>query len=228
MKLSIVIPVYNEEKTILKVLDIVNKVDIGKIRKEIIIVDDYSKDGTRDILRNIKDKNIKVLFHSQNRGKGFALRTGFKYVTGDITLIQDADLEYDPNEYSKLLKPILDKKTNVVFGTRFTKKHKARYQVYYIGNIVLSMITSFIYGKKITDMETCYKVMRTDLLKKIRLRSQRFDFEPEITAKLLKRKEKIIEVPIWYKCRDFKEGKKISWKDGVKAIYYLLKYRFLD
>lgn len=226
MKVSIVIPVYNEKKTILEVIKRVSSVDLGSITKEIIIVDDYSTDGTRDVLKNVKD--AKVFFHKRNKGKGAALRTGFRHVTGDITLVQDADLEYDPNDYPKLLKPILDGKTNVVFGSRFTKQHKARYGYLYLGNIFLSILTSIIYFRRITDMETCYKVIKTSVLKKIKLRSQRFDFEPEITAKIIKRGEKIVEVPIWYKCRDFNEGKKISWKDGVKAVWYLIKFRFVN
>ena len=226
MKVSIVIPVYNEKKTILEVIKRVSSVDLGSITKEIIIVDDYSTDGTRDVLKNVKD--AKVFFHKRNKGKGAALRTGFRHVTGDITLVQDADLEYDPHDYPKLLKPILDGKTNVVFGSRFTKQHKARYGYLYLGNIFLSILTSIIYFRRITDMETCYKVIKTSVLKKIKLRSQRFDFEPEITAKIIKRGEKIVEVPIWYKCRDFNEGKKISWKDGVKAVWYLIKFRFVN
>ena len=226
MKLSIVIPVYNEKNTIKKLITIVNSVDIGKMEKEIIVVDDYSTDGTREVLKKIS--NIKVFFHPKNKGKGAALRTGFRHVTGDITLVQDADLEYDPNDYPRLLKPILDGETNVVFGSRFTKQHKARYGYLYLGNIFLSILTSVIYFRKITDMETCYKVIKTSVLKKIKLKSRRFDFEPEITAKIIKRGEKIIEVPIWYKCRDFNEGKKISWKDGVKAVWYLIKFRFVN
>ncbi len=226
MKLSIIIPTYNERKTILEILNRINKVKLNKIEKEIIIVDDFSTDGTRDILKKTKD--CKIFFHEKNKGKGSAIRTGLKHSTGGIILIQDADLEYNPNDYPKLIGPILNKKSKVVYGSRFSKKHKAKYKVYYLGNIILSLITRVLYLRKITDMETCYKVFRKDVIKSIRLKAKRFDFEPEITAKLIKKGYKIIEVPIGYKCRDFKEGKKITWKDGLKAAFYLLKYRFVD
>jgi glycosyltransferase involved in cell wall biosynthesis len=226
MRLSIIIPAYNEESTIKEVLDTVKKVDIRDIEKEIIVIDDGSNDNTRELL--LGEKGIRKIFHKKNSGKGNAIRTGLKYATGDIIIIQDADLEYDPNEYSKLLKPILEGKTKVVYGSRFLRKHKARYKAYYLGNKLLSLLTCLIYFRKVSDMETCYKVFRREVIEDMKLRAKRFDFEPEITAKIIKKGYKIIEIPIWYKCRDFKEGKKISWKDGVKAIWYLLKYRFVD
>ena len=224
--LSIIIPAYNEEKNIKTVIEKVNSVNLDSIKKEIIVVDDFSTDGTRESLKKIK--NIKVFYHKKNMGKGSAVRTGLKHATGDIIIIQDADLEYDPNDYPKLINPILNGKTKVVFGSRFLKKHNARYKFYYLGNRFLSIITTLLYFRKISDMETCYKAFRTDVIKNIRLRAKRFDIEPEITAKIIKQGYKILEVPIWYKCRSFNEGKKISWKDGVKAIYYLVKYRFMD
>ncbi len=227
-KLSIVIPVYNEQKTILDVLDAVETVDLGDIKKEIIIVDDFSTDGTREILKNLKKTQYKIFFHSENQGKGSALRTGFKRATGDIIIIQDADLEYNPHEYSKLLKPVLSKETNVVYGSRFLSHHIPRYTVYYWGNILLSWLTTLLYLKRVSDMETCYKVFTKEALDSLNLRGRRFDIEPEITAKVLKKGYNILEIPISYQCRAFSEGKKINWKDGIKAVYYLLKYRFVN
>jgi len=228
MKLTIIIPVYNEEKTILQVINKVKKVKLKNIKKEIIIVDDFSKDNSRNILLKLKDKSIKILFHQKNQGKGAAIRTGLKYTSGDIILIQDADLEYNPEEYPKLLQPIINNKAKVVYGVRFTKQHKPRYKIYYLGNLFLTFVTNLLYSSKIRDMETCYKVFRKDVIKNIRLRAKRFDFEPEITAKILKKSHKIYEVPISYKSRSIKEGKKIGWKDGLGAIYYLIKYRFTE
>ena len=226
--LSIIMPVFNEEKTIMEVIKRVLKGPLKNIKKELVIVDDFSTDNTRKLLSKIKNKNIKIFYHTKNRGKGSAIRTALTHVTGHIILIQDADLEYKPEEYPRLLKPILDKKTKVVYGSRFKEKHKPKYFFYYAGNILLTFITNLFYNSKITDMETCYKVFRREVLRNIKLRARRFDFEPEITAKLLKKRYKIYEVPISYKCRDIEEGKKITWKDGVVAIYYLLKYRFID
>ncbi|MBT4396913.1 glycosyltransferase family 2 protein [archaeon] len=233
MKLSIIIPIYNEKKTIISVLDAVNSVDLGDIEKEIILVDDYSTDGSRDILKDLESE-YKVIYHKKNCGKGRALRSGFEHVTGDIIIIQDADLEYDPNDYVSLLDPILKGKTKVVYGSRFLGKRvklkREKYKLYYIGNQFLTFMTSVLYLRKITDMETCYKVFKREVIDEIKpnLKSQRFDFEPEITAKVIKRGYKIVEVPIWYKCRDFDEGKKITWKDGMKALWYLLKYRIVN
>jgi len=225
MKLSIIIPVFNEEKTIVDVFNRVKKVKIG-MDKEIIIVDDCSKDNTKEELKKIKD--AKIFFHDVNQGKGAAIRTGLQHVTGDVVMIQDADLEYDINEYPKLLDPIKNNEADVVYGSRFMGKHKPKYWTYYMGNKFLTLLTNLLYGSSITDMETCYKVMKADIIKGIKLRARRFDFEPEITAKLMKKRIRILEVPISYECRDFDEGKKISWKDGVKAIYYLMRYRLFD
>ena len=223
MKLSIIIPVYNEEKTILSLLERVKKVNIGKIQKEIIIIDDCSIDKTKDLIKNLKD--IKILYHKKNLGKGAVIRTGLSVATGDIIIIQDADLEYYPEEYPKLLKPLLENKSKVVYGSRFLNKHKPKYKIYYLGNKFLTFLINLFYNSKITDMETCYKVFKKDVIKNIKLESNDFGIEPEITSKLLKNKYKIYEVPIKYKSRDFKEGKKINWKDGLKAIYYIIKYK---
>jgi glycosyltransferase involved in cell wall biosynthesis len=231
MKLSIIIPAYNEEKTILKVINKVKNTKVGNINIEIIIVDDFSTDDTKRILSKVKSKDLKVLFHQKNQGKGAAIRTGLKQVTGDIILIQDADLEYDPKEYKKLLDPILEGKVEVVYGSRVAaikRNLEKMYKLHYFGNLFLTIATNMLYGTKITDMETGYKVFRKEVIKNIRLKAKRFDFEPEITAKILKKGYKIKEVPIDFMGRKFKEGKKITWKDGVKAMYYLIKYRFSD
>lgn len=242
MKLSIIIPVYNEEKTLIKILRKVESVKLpsvgcSEIKKEIILVDDCSNDKSREILKKLEKKGkYKILYHKANGGKGRALRTGFRHATGDIILIQDADLEYDPNDYPKLLKPILSGKTKVVYGSRFKsskgklkEKQHLTYLLHSLGNWGLTQITNLLFWTRLTDMETCYKVFTRNVLKKIgKLRAQRFDFEPELTAKILKRGFKIKEVPIRYYSRDFDEGKKITWKDGVKAFWYLLKYRFTD
>ncbi|MFO8015582.1 MAG: glycosyltransferase family 2 protein [Candidatus Woesearchaeota archaeon] len=228
MKLSIIIPAYNEEKTISKVVDKVAKVNIGRTEKEIIIVDDFSKDSTKDVLDGINRKNVKIFYHRQNRGKGAAVRTGLKHATGDFVVIQDADMEYDPNDYPKLLEPLKEGRADAVYGSRFLEKHDARYKTYYLGNLMISLFASILFMKRVTDVETCYKMLRRDVVRKLDLKARRFDLEPEITAKLIKKGYRIIEVSIWYKCRSFDEGKKITWKDGVKALYSLLKYRFVD
>lgn len=241
MKLSIVIPVYNEEKTLRELVQKVEAVELRDlnfrlIEKEIILVDDCSKDNSRIFLDQLrKEKGYKVILLEKNGGKGRALITGFGQVTGDIILIQDADLEYDPTDYPKLLSPILDKESEVVYGSRFkSKKGHLKdkpliYFVHAIGNNILTQITNILFFSKLTDMETCYKVFTRNALVKIgKLKSKRFDFEPEITAKFLKRGFKIEEVPINYYSRDFEEGKKITWRDGLRALYYLLKYRLID
>lgn len=228
LKLSVIIPAYNEEKTIKNVINDVLRVPLKNIKKEIIIVDDFSTDNTRNILKKIRANNIKKLFHERNLGKGSAIRTALKHATGDIILIQDADLEYSPKEYPKMLEPIIKNKAKVVYGVRFTKQHKPRYKIYYFGNLVLTFITNWLYNSRISDMETGYKAFRKEVTKNIKLKAKKFDFEPEITAKILKSGYKICEVPITYKSRSMKEGKKIGWKDGLEAAYYLIKYRFTD
>jgi len=222
-------PVYNEKNTILKILKKVKEAKLPKgIEKEIIIVDDGSQDGTREILNRINDPQIRIFFHSKNQGKGAAIRTGLNYVKGDIILIQDADLEYDPNEYPRLLKPILEGKTSVVYGSRFLGERKAMFFWHHLGNKLLSFITNLLYDSILTDMETCYKVFKKEVLEGIKLKANRFDFEPEFTAKILKKKYRIYEVPISYCGREYHEGKKITWRDGITALYTLIKYRFFD
>jgi glycosyltransferase involved in cell wall biosynthesis len=227
MKLSIVIPVYNEKNTILEVLHRVREVDISK---EIIIVDDFSTDGTRGILQALPpSEDLKIIYQSKNAGKGAALRAGFAWVSGDIVVIQDADLEYDPAEYANLIQPILANKADVVFGSRFLGgPHRVLLFWHYVGNRLLTALSNMFTDLNLSDMETCYKAFRADILKTITLREDRFGFEPEFTAKISKAPCRIYEVPISYSGRDYSEGKKIGWKDGVAAIYFIIKYSFFD
>ena len=230
MKLSIIIPVYNEDKTILEVIDKVKNTKLKGIKKEIIIVDDFSTDGTLAILHKLEGIK-KIVFHKKNMGKGTAIRTGLKYASGEIILIQDADWEYDPKEYEKLLKPILENETKVVYGSRLKaikKNLKNMYKTHYFGNVLLTMLTNILYGVRLSDMETGYKVFKKEVIQGMNLKAKRFDLEPEITAKILKRGYKITEVPIDFIGRKFKEGKNITWRDGLKALYYLVKYRIID
>ncbi len=232
MKLSIVIPVYNEKKTIEEILRRVMAVKIPSVSKEIIIVDDGSEDGTREILKKIKKNNprFKVIYHEENQGKGTAVRTGLKYARGDYILIQDADLEYNPQDISRLLKPVLEGKAKVVYGSRNlnpkNKKHSSL--SFYIGGLFLTWLTNFLYGTKITDESTGYKAFETEFLKSIPLECRGFEFCPEITAKVAKRGEKIHEVPIRYCPRMPHQGKHIKSKDGLIAIWTLIKYRFFN
>jgi len=233
IKLSIIVPIFNEKNTLLEILDKVKSVKLKNIKKEIILIDDFSDDGTREILAQLK--GYKILYHKKNQGKGAAIRTGLKNTTGDIILIQDADLEYDPDDYPKLLEPILHDKAKVVYGSRFRsskghlkEKRFFSYKLHSLGNRLLTLLTNSLFFVNLTDMESGYKVFTKDVIKNIKLRARRFDFEPEITAKILKKGYSIKEVPISYYSRDFTEGKKISWKDGIKAAFYLLKYRFVD
>ena len=231
MKLSIVIPVYNEAATISRIVDLVRSVDVG-MEKEILLVDDCSRDGTREVLTEMGkgSADLKVLFHEVNQGKGAALRTGFNAATGDVVLIQDADLEYDPREYPRLLAPILDGHADVVYGSRFLGggPHRVVYYWHYLGNWLLTTLSNMMTNLNLTDMEVCYKVFRREVIQSIPLRENRFGFEVEITAKVAKRNLKIYEVPISYYGRDYSEGKKIGWKDGFSAIRCILKYRFVD
>lgn len=231
MKLSIVIPVFNEVATIAHVVDMVQAVDVG-MEKEILLVDDCSTDGTRDVLRKTgwAQPGLKVLEHAVNRGKGAALRTGFGAATGDIVLVQDADLEYDPREYPRLLAPILDGHADVVFGSRFLGggPHRVVYFWHYLGNKLLTTLSNMTTNLNLTDMEVCYKVFKRELIQSIPLKENRFGFEAEITAKVARRKLKIYEVPISYYGRDYSEGKKIGWQDGFSAIRCIARYAFTD
>ena len=229
MKLSIVIPVYNEVNTIEKVIE---RVMDTPHSKELIIVDDCSTDGTRELLGKIKTDGINIYYHDKNQGKGAALRTGFKMVQGDIVIIQDADMEYDPNDYAKLLEPIMCGKAEVVYGSRFlTNAHllhskKFFYITHFIGNKFINILLNILYNSKLTDMETGYKVMTKKALDSMDLTESRFDIEPAITANLLLKGYNVYEVPISYSPRNYKEGKKITWRDGIIAIYVLFKYKF--
>lgn len=226
MKLSILIPVYNEEETIGEIFDRIKKTDINK---EIIIVDDGSIDNTKRILKKLEeqcDRNVKIVYREKNGGKGAAIRTGLDYISGDIAIIQDADLEYDPADYSKLISPIEKGYAQVVYGSRFLTKRKVPLSLHYFANCFLTALTNMLYYSKLTDMETCYKVLRRDLIKDLNLESNGFEVEAEITAKLLKKRCKILEVPINYKGRSYHRGKKITWHDGIKALCTLFKYRF--
>ena len=222
MKLSIIIPCYNEKKTIKEIIKAVKNCPV--IDKEIIIVDDFSTDGTREILTKIPD--IKIALHNKNMGKGAALRTGFKLATGDICIVQDADLEYDPQELPLVINPILQDKADVVFGSRFLsgRPHRVVYFWHSVGNGVLTLLSNFFTDLNLTDMETCYKAFRTEIIKSIKIKENRFGFEPEITAKISKMNLRIYEVGISYYGRTYAEGKKIGWRDGFRAIYCILKY----
>jgi glycosyltransferase involved in cell wall biosynthesis len=221
--LSVIIPVYNEVNTIKEIVERVQSVDLAK---EIIIVDDASTDGTREVLKALKEEEgITVLFHESNQGKGAALRTACKQVKGDIVIIQDADLEYDPQEYSKLIRPIIEGKADAVYGSRFLGgPHRVLFFWHYVGNKLLTLFSNMFTNLNLTDMETCYKVFKTSLLKELSIESNRFGVEPEITTKLAKLKCRIYEVDISYSGRDYGEGKKINWKDGIAAFYWIVKY----
>lgn len=234
MKLSIIVPVYNEEKTILQVLSNLDKLSISSVSKEVIVVDDGSTDSTREKLKKVKI--ARVILHEKNLGKGQAVKTGIKNATGDYIIIQDADLEYDPNYIKTLVKPILNKQAKVVYGTRLKRlphlsKEERRFQflLHYFGNRFLSLVTSLLYGQWITDMETCYKLFPKHALNGVKLNARGFEFEPEITAKLMKKGFKIVEIPITTKPRGYEEGKKLhTVRDGTKALWNLLKYRVSD
>ncbi len=243
MKLSVVIPVYNENKSILKIL---KKVQSVNINKEIIVIDDYSTDGTREILKDIENSkendksttyvlsdsnshlkidNIKIIFQEKNSGKGAALKKGFKEVSGDVIVVQDADLEYNPEEYYKLIEPINENWADVVYGSRFLGgPHRVLYFWHYVANRFLTLFSNMLTNINLSDMETCYKMFRKEVLEDINIREGRFGFEPEITAKVAKGNWRIYEVPISYYGRTYEEGKKINWKDGIKAVWCIIRY----
>ncbi len=223
--LSVVMPVYNEVDTVLEVIDRVLNLDL---QVELVIVDDGSTDGTRNKLTAIEDERVRVVLHEKNKGKGAAVRTGYQHVGGEIVTIQDADLELNPDEIPALLVPILEGTADVVYGSRFVYDWHHRNWLNGFANRFLSGLTNILYGTKVRDMEACYKVFRSELLQRFTLKANRFDFEPEITAKLAKMGMRIVELPVSYKPREFTDGKKIHWKDGFEAIYTLIKYRFVD
>ena len=228
-KITILIPVFNEVNTIQEILKKVEETNFCGLEKEIILIDDCSTDGTRELLENLKDK-YKIFFHNINMGKGAALRTGFENMTGDIMVIQDADMEYDPVDYEPLIKLILDGRADVAYGSRLSggKPSRSFMFTHLLGNKLLTLVTNILYNTTLTDMETCYKAFRTDFIKDIRIKSNRFDFEPEITAKVLKKGARLYELPISYYGREYDEGKKITWKDGLHALWALVKFRFSD
>lgn len=223
MKLSVVVPIFNEKDTIEVIY---NRIRAVAIEKEIILVDDCSTDGTKEIVSKLAASDTKLLFHDKNMGKGAALRTGFRNATGEILIIQDADLEYDPDEYPKLIRPILEGKADVVYGSRFAggEAHRVIFFWHMIGNKFLTLLSNMFTNLNLTDMETCYKVFKREIYTKINIEENRFGFEPEITAKIAKLNVKIYEVGISYSGRAYSEGKKISWKDGFSAIRCILKY----
>lgn len=233
MKLSIIIPVYNENKTIQTVVESVRSVELSVCEsKEIIVVDDCSTDGTKDkLLHEIHSMVDKIIFHEKNKGKGAAIRSGISQATGDVIVVQDADLEYDPSEYSKLIRPILEDKADVVYGSRFigNDAHRVLYFWHYMGNKFLTLLSNMFSNLNLTDMETCYKMFKREIIQGIKLEQNRFGFEPEITAKIAKIKNcRIYEVGISYHGRTYQEGKKINWKDGVSAIWCILKYNLFN
>ncbi len=228
MKLSVIIPVFNERNSIQEIIERVRNVDI---EKEIILIDDFSDDGTREIIKNdINSGEIIKLYHDKNLGKGAAIRTGITYVSGDVVIIQDADLEYDPKDYASLIDPIKRGDADVVYGSRLSGGAPQRVHMFWhlMGNKFLSFITNLLYNTTLTDMETGYKVFKAEVIKGLDLKSDRFEIEPEITAKIFKRKYRVYEIPISYYGRTYEEGKKITWKDGFMALWTILKYRFID
>jgi glycosyltransferase involved in cell wall biosynthesis len=219
--------VFDERNTVVEIIRRMRQVELP-LDLEIVVVDDGSTDGTRAVLRQLGDSTVRVLTHDVNRGKGAAIRTGLAHVTGDLVLVQDADLEYDPEDWPKLLAPIQSGKASVVYGSRFTGERRNMLFLHWVGNRFLSLVTNVLYNTTLSDMQTCYKLFERSLLDGITLRAERFEFEPEVTAKILRRGIRIYEVPISYTGREFDEGKKITWRDGVTALWTLVKYRIVD
>ncbi len=223
-RISVVIPVYNEEET---VLDVIERVRSTELVSEIVVVDDGSSDGTWNVLQGLNHPDVRIFRHEKNSGKGSALKTGFAHVTGDIVIIQDADLEYDPGEYPVLINPIVQGRADVVYGTRFAGgTHRVLFFWHYVGNRLLTLLSNMLTNLNLTDMETCYKVFRADVIRKIDIKSKRFGVEPELTAKVARMGCRIYEVPISYYGRDYLEGKKITWRDGLAAVWHILRFRF--
>jgi glycosyltransferase involved in cell wall biosynthesis len=225
-KLSVIVPVFNERNTVVEIMRRMRAVELP-LEREFILVDDGSTDGTQQVLAQLGDSTVKVVKHPANRGKGAAIRTGLEHVTGDLVLIQDADLEYDPDDWPKLLAPMFRGKATVVYGSRFTGERRNMLFFHWVGNRMLSLTTNVLYNTTLSDMETCYKLFDRRVLDGVTIRSDRFDFEPEITAKVLRQGVRIYEVPISYTGREFDAGKKITWRDGFSALYALVKFRFV-
>lgn len=228
-KITILIPVFNEINTLRPILKKIDEINFCDLKKEVILIDDCSTDGTKEILDEIKDK-YTVLYHEKNMGKGAALRTGFKHATGDIVIIQDADLEYDPVDYLPLVQVILEDKADVAYGSRLLgdKPSSSFILASLLANKLITFIANVLYNAKLTDIESCYKAFKTEVIKDIEIKSNRFDFEPEITAKILKKRIRLKELPVSYNARSYEEGKKITWKDGFHALWVLFKFRFVD
>ena len=226
-RVSVIVPVFNERSTVAEIVRRMRSVELP-IEREIVVVDDGSDDGTGAVLTQLRDSTVRVIAHPQNRGKGAAIRTGLESATGDLVLVQDADLEYDPEDWPRLLAPVLKGRARVVYGSRFTGERRNMLFLHWVGNRFLSLITNVLYNSTLSDMETCYKLFDRRVLDGIRLHADRFDFEPEFTAKVLRRGIRIYEVPISYAGRELSEGKKITWQDGVTALWTLVKYRFVD
>ena len=227
MKVSVIIPVYDEKSTIREILKRVSDVDLDM---EIIVVDDFSTDGTRDVYPELSGLIDRLILHEKNMGKGAALRTGIAAATGEVVLVQDADLEYDPGEYHRVLRPIFEDRADAVYGSRFKggEEHRVLYFWHYIGNQLLTILSNMFTDLNLSDVETCYKAFRASLIKSLDLKENRFGFEPEVTAKIAKAKARVFEVGISYRGRTYSEGKKISWRDGLRAVYCILKYNLFD
>jgi glycosyltransferase involved in cell wall biosynthesis len=225
--LSVIVPVFNERSTVAEIVRRMRTVQLP-VEREIVIVDDGSYDGTADVLTQLRDSTVRVIKHAENRGKGSAIRSGLESATGDLVLVQDADLEYDPEDWPRLLAPVLKGRARVVYGSRFTGERRNMLFLHWVGNRFLSLVTNVLYNSTLSDMETCYKLFDRRVLDGMRLKADRFDFEPEFTAKVLRRGIRIYEVPISYAGREPDEGKKITWQDGLTALWTLVKYRFVD